>query len=282
MDADIKQNSMIYKKGKKHLILSLFLPVLLLCSGVLAPFKFARAQQLPFKKESSFQAGEELKYKLKYGFISAAEGVLSVSDSELQFSSPHAFRLSARGKTSNAFNMLFPVDNRYNSYIDSKTFLPYFYTENIREGKYRRTDVVRFDHKNKKVNGNKGEFISPSNQTFDLLSAYYFARNLDLTNVRPGQSFKLSYFLNDEIATLGIEYIGIETIETELGRLECLKFSPELKPGRVFKKNSRMYLWVTNDGNRIPVRAKVEILVGTVSLELSSATGLKYPLGKKL
>lgn len=240
------------------------------------------AQPLPFKKESSFKAGEVLKYKLKYGFFLAAEASLTVTDSDVQFSSPHAFRLQARGKTSNAFSVLFPVDNRYTSYIDSKTFLPYFYTENISEGKYRRTDVVRFDHKNKKVSGNKGEFKSTSDQTFDLLSAYYFARNLDLTNVKPGQSFKLSYFLNDEVATLGIEYIGIETIDTELGKLECLKFSPEVKPGRIFKKNSRMYLWVTNDGNRIPVRANVEILVGTVSLELSGASGLKYPLGKKI
>lgn len=240
----------------------------------------ANAQSLPFKPESSFKAGEELHYKLKYGIISAAEAVMTVKDSELQFSTPHAYHLSAQGKTSNAFSLLFPVDNRYNSYIDSKTFLPFFYTENIREGRYRRTDVVRFDHRNQKVQGNKGTFSSPSAQTFDLLSAYYFARNLDLRQVRPGRSFKLTYFLNDEIATLGIEYLGTETIKTELGVLECLKFSPELKPGRIFKKDSRMYLWVTNDGNRIPVRAQVDILVGTVTLELTKASGLKYPLGK--
>ncbi|HLW49578.1 MAG TPA: DUF3108 domain-containing protein [Sphingobacteriaceae bacterium] len=274
------QKSKIYSFLKRHAI------GLILFASVFVAAVFcgteAIAQSLPFKKESSFQAGEELRYKLRYGFISAAEGVLSVKDSELQFSAPHAFHLMAQGKTSNAFSLLFPVDNRYNSYIDSKTFLPYFYTENISEGKYRRTDVVRFDHRNRIVTGNKGEFKSSSAQTFDLLSAYYFARNLDLTNVKSGQSFKLSYFLNDEIATLGIEYIGIETINTELGKLECLKFSPEVKPGRIFKKDSRMYLWVTNDGNRIPVKASVEILVGTVHLELTGATGLKYPLGKKI
>lgn len=269
------------QKNKTYYSLSLQAVGLMLLVAIFCGTE-AVAQNLPFKKESSFQAGEELKYRLRYGFVSAAEGVLSVKDSELQFSAPHAYHLTARGKTSNAFSLLFPVDNRYNSYIDSKTFLPYFYTENISEGKYRRTDVVRFDHRNRTVTGNKGEFKSSSAQTFDLLSAYYFARNLDLTNVTPGQSFKLSYFLNDEIATLGIEYIGIETINTELGKLECLKFSPEVKPGRIFKKDSRMYLWVTNDGNRIPVRASVEILVGTVHLELTGATGLKYPLGKKI
>lgn len=255
-------------------------------AGLILAFLFvvstAVAQSLPFLKEPAFQAGEELRYRLRYGFLHAAEGVLTVKNSELQFSSPHAFHLSATGKTTNAFSLLFPVDNRYNSYIDSRTYLPYFYTENIREGKYRRTDVVRFNHARRTVEGNKGKFKSPSPQTFDLLSAYYFARNLDLSNVKEGQSFKLTYFLNDEVATLSIEYIGVETINTALGPLECLKFSPEIKAGRIFRKDSRLYLWVTNDGNRIPVRAHVEILVGSVTLELSDAKGLKYPLGKKV
>src|SRR5690606_4839019 len=101
-------------------------------AGLILAFLFvvstAVAQSLPFLKEPAFQAGEELRYRLRYGFLHAAEGVLTVKNSELQFSSPHAFHLSATGKTTNAFSLLFPVDNRYNSYIDSRTYLPYFYT----------------------------------------------------------------------------------------------------------------------------------------------------------
>ncbi|WP_335682271.1 DUF3108 domain-containing protein [Sphingobacterium sp. B29] len=47
------------------------------------------------------------------------------------------------------------------------------------------------------------------------------------------------------------------------------------------KKNSKLYLWVTNDGNRIPVKANVDILIGSVTLELLEASGLKYKLGQK-
>ncbi|WP_257666129.1 DUF3108 domain-containing protein [Parapedobacter tibetensis] len=252
----------------------------LVCS-LLGVALFAHGQPLPYLKESAFQAGEELNYRLRYGVISAATGTLKVEDSSIKFSSPHSFHLTARGRTSSAFSIFYTVNNRYDSYIDSRTYLPHYYTENIHEGNYRRTDIVRFNHRTRTVNGNKGTFKSESAQMFDLLSAYYFARNLDLSGVKQGQSFKLTYFLNDEIATLGIEYIGIETIKTPLGRLECLKFSPEIKPGRIFRKDSRLYLWVTNDGNRIPVKAQVEILVGSVTLELTDAKGLKYDLGEK-
>lgn len=255
--------------------------VLCICFVLVTMTPISAQQQLPHLKEPSFQAGEELSYRLRYGFISAATGTLKVEDSKIRFSSPHSFHLSARGRTSSAFSVFFTVDNIYNSYIDSRTFLPHYYTERIREGSYRREDIVRFNHRTKTVRGEKGTFQSPSEQTFDLLSAYYFARNLDLSGVREGQSFSLTYFLNDEIATLGIKYVGVETIQTSLGKLECLKFSPEIKPGRIFRKDSALYLWVTNDGNRIPVKAQVEILVGSVTLELVDAKGLKYPLGQK-
>ena len=58
-------------------------PLLLIVIALLG-FK-GSAQELPFVKEPVFQVGEVLKYKLKYGFITAAEGTLKVQDSDLKF-----------------------------------------------------------------------------------------------------------------------------------------------------------------------------------------------------
>ncbi len=238
------------------------------------------AQKLPSLKESAFKEGEELSYKLKYGIISAAEGTLKVENTDLKFDGNPTFHLLARGKTSSAFSIFYTVNNRYDSYIDKKTFLPYFYGENIREGKYQRADKIRFNQTSRTITGNKGTFEG-AEQTFDLLSAYYFARNLDLSRVSEGHSFKLTYFLHDEVSTLGITYVGKERIKTSMGTFDCLKFNPEIAPGRIFRKDSKLYLWVTDDGNRIPVKAKVDIIIGSVTLELTDAKGLKYPLLKK-
>lgn len=238
------------------------------------------AQKLPYLSESSFQEGEELSYRLKYGILSAAEGVLKVEKTSLQFKNKPTFHLVAYGKTAGAFSVFYTVNNRYDSYIDKKTFLPYYYTEDIKEGKYRRNDKINFDQKTKTISGNKGNFKG-AEQTFDLLSAYYFARNLDLSTVKVGDSFKLNYFLSDEVTSLGITYVGKERIKTPMGTFNCLKFNPEIAPGRIFRKDSKLYLWVTDDGNRIPVKARVEILVGSVTLELTDAKGLKYPLHKE-
>jgi len=258
---------------KKHLT------VLIFCLFVAS---LGRSQSLPYLKEPTYKVGEVLTYKLKYGFISAASGTLSVHKSKYNFGVKDAIHLSAFGQTTGAFSALYTIKNQYDSYVDQRTFLPILYTENIRENKYRRVEYATFDHKNKKVSGKKGTFKSPTEQTFDLVSAYYFSRNLDFSKLKPGDKFKVSYFLNDEVEQLGIEYIGVEKIKSSLGDIECIKLSPEITPGRIFKKSSRLYLWVTNDGNRIPVKAQVEILIGSVTMELVNAEGLKYPLGQRV
>lgn len=236
------------------------------------------AQELPFVKEPVFQVGEVLKYKLRYGFITAAEGTLKVLDSDLKFDGKPTYRLSVDGETSGTFDVFYKIRDHYDSYIDRVNLKPYFYQENIREGSYRREDKARFYQTEQKVVATKGTFKTPDKQTFDLVSTYYFARSLDISKLNPGDQVKLNYFLGDEINQLQIEFVGREVVKTKMGKIRCLKFSPSIKPGRIFRKDSKLYLWITDDGNRVPVKAQVEILVGAVTMEIKSADGLKYPL----
>lgn len=238
------------------------------------------AQELPVRKVAVFEAGEVLQYKLKYGFITAAEGTLKVLNSDLKFDGKPTYRLSVDAETSGTFDIFYKIRDHYDSYIDKEELTPYFYQENVREGGYRRADKARFNQDTRKVVSNRGTFTGPTNQTFDLVSAYYFSRSLDLERIKVGDRFKLNYFLGKGIDQLTIEFVGREVVKSKLGNIRCLKFSPSIQPGRIFKKDSKLYLWITDDGNRVPVKAEVEILVGSVTMEIKSASGLKYPLAK--
>ena len=244
---------------------------------LLAAGQASSAQELHNVKEPVFQVGEELKYKLRYGFITAAEASIRVDYTDLKFNNKPVFHLVAEGRTAGSFNLFYKVRNRYDSYIDQTNLTPYLYTENIREANYRRSDKARFYQDQKKIVSNKGAFKSDG-QTFDVLSAYFFARSLDISKLRQGDKFSMDYFLDDGVTELQVQYVGKERIKTSLGYVNCLKFSPSIQPGRIFRKDSKLYLWITDDGNRIPVKAQVEILIGSVTLELMSAEGLKYPL----
>lgn len=236
------------------------------------------AQELLKTSEPAFKAGEKLSYKMKYGFFTAAEANIRVEESPTKFNDQPAFHIIAEGKTAGTFDVFYKVRNRYESFIDKNTLLPYFYAENRRESSYKHTDKVTFDHEKKTITAAKGTFPYKGDQVFDFVSAYYFARCLDVSKLHIGQKLDLEYFLEDGIHTMNITYAGKEKIKCSLGTFNCLKFNPTIIPGRIFRKDSKLYLWVTDDNNRIPVKAHVEVVVGSLSMELTSASGLKYPL----
>jgi hypothetical protein len=229
---------------------------------------------------AAFQQGEHLHYKLEYGLFTAAEADLQIQTGDTRYENKPVYHIIANGKTSGTFDIFFKVRNRYESYIDRNSLLPVLYTENRREGKYRHTDHVVFDHAENKITADKGVFPF-TGKVFDFPSAYYFARCLDMSDIKVGDKITFRYFLEDAIQSLTITYLGKETVECAMGKFNCLKFNPTIIPGNIFKKDSKLYLWITDDRNRIPVKAKVEIIVGSLTMDLTSASGLKYPLNNK-
>ncbi len=253
---------------KKHFLLLFFL---------MATVAKSFCQEMASIVTPTFKVGEQLNYKLKYGFFTAAEANLRVVASDKKFDGRPAFHIVADGKTAGAFDLLYKTRNRYESYIDQTTLQPYFYTENRHEASYKHRDSVTFDHHDDKITAAKGVFPFKG-KVFDFLSAYYFSRSIDVSKIHIGDTFKLAYFLEDSVNTLSITYVGKEKVESDLGTFNCLKFNPTIIPGRVFRKDSKLYLWITNDNNRIPIKAHVELIVGSLTMNLTSVKDLKYPL----
>ncbi|RYY37143.1 MAG: DUF3108 domain-containing protein [Sphingobacteriaceae bacterium] len=235
------------------------------------------AQKLNHVDNAVFGPGEQLSYKMKYGIFTAAEANLRVQETATKFEGKSVWQIVAEGKTAGSFDVFYKVRNRYDSYIDKTTLLPYYYAENRREGSWKHTDKVSFNQAEGKVKATKGEFPFEG-KLFDFVSAYYYARSLDISNVKVGETITMPYFLEDGIHNLTVTYLGKEQVKCSLGIFNCLKFNPTIIPGKIFKKNSKLMLWVTDDGNRIPVRAHVEVIVGSLTMDLTAAKGLKQPL----
>jgi hypothetical protein len=257
----------MYVKIKAFLLIVLFLGI----------FSRVHSQQLTKVSEPVFKEGEQLSYKLKYGIFTAAEADLRVESTPIKFEGQPTYHIIAEGRTAGTFDVFYKVRNRYETYIDQKTLLPYYYAEDRHEGGYKHSDKITFNRLNNKITAAKGVFPFKGD-VFDFLSAYYFARSIDVSQMKIGEKFELQYFLEDGINTLGITYVGKEKVKCDLGTFNCLKFNPTIIPGRIFRKDSKLYLWITDDNNRIPVKAQVEVILGSLTMDLSAAKGLKYPL----
>jgi hypothetical protein len=237
----------------------------------------AAAQPLRRVQNTAFQPSETLEYRVHYGFMDAGEAKLEVAPGFKEISGRKCLHVIGTGKSVGAFDWFFKVRDRYESFIDSEALVPWMFIRNIDEGGYIKNQNVRFNHNKKTASSEKKTIATPSHVQ-DMISAFYFARTLDFTNAQPGDTFQIQTYLDDETFPLTIKYIGKETIKTKAGKFRCIVFHPMLLEGRVFKEQDDMTVWVTDDKNRIPVRAEAEILVGSVKMDLKKYSGIANPL----
>ncbi|MGL4582477.1 MAG: DUF3108 domain-containing protein, partial [Flavobacterium sp.] len=87
-------------------------------------------------------------------------------------------------------------------------------------------------------------------------------------------------FFDGEIFKFKLKYLGEEVLKTNFGKLKTLKFRPYVMAGRVFKEKESLTVWVSSDSNKVPVRIKASLAVGSLKADLEDyknlATKLKF------
>ncbi|MFB9055425.1 DUF3108 domain-containing protein [Mariniflexile ostreae] len=234
------------------------------------------------QKESSFDTGEWFKFKMSYsGFLTAGTATLSVKDANLN--GRDVYHVVGNGWTSGMIKWFFKVKDRYESYFDKETILPYKFVRNINEGGHTKDIEINFDQVNNKayVNDKKNKTkttIDTKPNIQDMVSTFYYLRNnLDIKNLKNGDEIEVDMFFDDENYGFKLKYLGEEVIDTGFGKVETLVFRPYVMAGRVFKEEESLTLWVSKDKNKLPLRIKADLAVGSLRADLDAFKGLKHP-----
>ena len=245
---------------------------------VLIMSTFAKGQEVPYK------VGEKITYTIQYGFITAGTGTLELNSDTLNSKEVWHSKLSAR--TTGMAEALFKVLDIYESFIDPITELPVKSIRNIREGRYRKYNVVLFDHKTRAdssilTSDLTGIHIAPPG-IHDILSCFYFFRNHILpvdSNLKKGELTTITTWFCDELYPIRLRYIGTDEVKTKVGKIKCYKFNPVTETGRLFKTEEDVSFWFSADNNFLPVKIRFDIFVGAFTCEIINYEGLIWPLG---
>jgi len=226
----------------------------------------------------AFKRGEVLNYRLHYGWIDAGIINIEVKDEAREIGGRKTFHIVGVGESKGTFDFFFKVRDRYESYIDEEAMVPWIFIRRVNEGGFIINQDYIFNHYKKKVDiGNNTTFDVPE-YCQDMISAFYFARCMDYSKAKEGDVFTINGFVDKEVFPIKIRYVGKETIETDVGKVNCIKFRPILQKGRIFKHEEDLNVWITNDKNHIPVRAQAKILVGSVKMDLIGYSNIANPL----
>jgi hypothetical protein len=231
--------------------------------------------------ESAFDKGEWFKFKMSYsGWMKAGEATLKVNEDVLD--GKPVFHVVGKGKTTGAISWFFKVKDRYESYFDKEKLIPYRFIRDIDEGGHTKNIEINFDQKNQKahvynIKHNSKKIIDTKPNVQDMVSTFYYLRNnLDVDKLKVDDEIRTDMFFDGENYGFKIKYLGKETLRTEFGKVECLVFRPYVMAGRVFKEEESLTLWVSADQNRIPIRIKADLAIGSLRADLEAFKGLKH------
>jgi hypothetical protein len=254
-------------------IISVFL-ILLVAGIILKIFTFCTP---PSKKNTYFKDGEYIKFVMHYGWIDGGIGTLTLK--ETNFQGRKVYHAFGQAETIGFVNVLYNVHDIYESYFDKETCLPVKAIRNVIEGpRYKDYNETFFYHSEKFVISSKQGKKQVPDSLFDLMSALFHMRKNIFDNIQPGDLVVVKTYFMDQIYPLRVRFRGIDTVDTRIGRFSCMKFNPVVETGRVFDSQNDVTIWISNDKNFIPVRAQLDLMIGSFKADLMEYANLPFEL----
>lgn len=232
--------------------------------------------------QGAFKTGEYFKFRIHYGIVNAGYATLEVKDAVRDNKKVH--HVVGKGYTTGMTKFFFKVEDNYESYFDKVTGKPYQYVRKIDEGGYTKNQEGFFNQDNNTVTVK--DYKKKTSKTFsvtenvqDIVSTFYYLRNHPkVDKMEVGESLNVDMFFDDEVVKFKLKFIGRENIKTKFGTVPTMIFRPYVQAGRVFKEEESLTVWISDDENKVPLRIKASLAVGSLKADLEEVKGLSHPL----
>ena len=244
-----------------------------------------KVREYRYIPNESFGSGEILKYRVHWGLVNAGEAVMKVSDTYFNVNGRPCYKIDVFGNTVGLVDVAIKIRNNWGAYVDTASIIPHKAYRYIQEGKYRKNEMVNFNHekdvatvlkldKRTRKLKEKKNFEVP-NDVVDIVGGYYFLRTIDYDNYKKGDTIKVSSFFGDEIYDLEIRFLGRETISTKVGEINAIVMAPSLPDNDFFAEGDPVKVWISDDKNKVPLKVKAEIAVGAIEIDIKEMQNLR-------
>lgn len=236
----------------------------------------------------SFNPGEKLAFQVYFHWglvwINAGEVFFTVKTDSTP--SPKTYKFASYGWSHKKYDWLFKVRDYYEVTVSSSNLKPIFFKRKTSEGGFNTNNQYKFDYKEKKVYTETQNSDKPFTKDtlelipclFDVLSAVYYARNIDFSDKKVGDKIPITFIVDNKIYEAFVRYLGKETIKSKNNKsYKCIKFSAHMPEGTIFNKGESHYVWVTDDKNRIPILVEANIFIGSIKAYFEKGSGLRHP-----
>ena len=220
-----------------------------------------------------FSPGEKLRYTVQWRLFPAGHAELSLAKEGTQAG---RWKATARVQSTGYVSNLYKVEDEYQSTFHNPTFCSDRIRKIIHEGERHREVSLQFDQSKGMAILRERDTASnapPRQEQFaipacvhDILSALYYARTLPLD---VGETFEIPLNDGSRTAQVRVEVQAREEIQTAIGTFPAIRVEPDVFSANLFQEKGRMFIWFSDDVNRLPVQLKVQIPAGTITASLT-------------
>ncbi len=209
----------------------------------------------------------DLNYTVDFTFIKCADVNIKVFDNK------DNIKITATAKSSGLADFFVSIDEKYDCYIDTYNhYLPIKIEKVSKSGDSLARINLNFDHKNNIItNSILGDYKTLPN-TYDFISGFLLIA--DSVFFKGNDEKQINIFFDNSPCILHAKYCGIKTIEKITCKkieLRITKLSKDNKSKKfisLIPPNSTHCIWVSNTYPSYLVSAKINLVAGSLKVEL--------------
>ena len=213
--------------------------------------------------------GERLEYEVKFGKLRVGSGSMEVRETtDVRGREAWHTVFAIRGGIP-----FFRVDDRLESWIDTRTFTSLRFAQQTNEGRYHRErNIELFPERMTMLESGEGAQEEPTvDEPLDEGALLYYLRTLPL---EVGDRYELDRYFRPDRNPVRLEVVRRERIRVPAGSFETIVIRPTIKSSGIFSENGRAEIWVTDDERHLMVQMTAKLSFGTLHLSLREVTNV--------
>ena len=209
-----------------------------------------------------FDQGEKLTFDVRFGGIKVGTGRMEVvGTTDVRGREAWHTRFTVKGGIP-----LYKVNDRLESWIDTRTFESLRFVQDLEEG---RRDRERFYEifPERSTYSEKGEVEhAPSvDDPLDDAAFMYFVRTIPL---EVGKTYAFNRYFRPDRNPVQIRVLRKEKVKVPAGTYETIVIQPVIKSKGIFSEKGHAEMWLTDDSRRLLVQMKTDLSIGSLNLYL--------------
>ena len=174
------------------------------------------------KPNPPFQVGERMVFAIKAFGVTAGHATLEIKEI-IDLDGHEVYHIVVTAQTTPFFSLFYRINDRLETYLDTKEFYPHRYEAHLEEGKYRKNEVIIYDQE-RHIAYRKGKEIKIPPRVQDSVSVYYYLRTL---NFKTSDVIKVPINCGRHNYLLTLKVKGEERIHTKDGHHQAFILVPQ-------------------------------------------------------